>query len=183
VALPLVAVAFADNKTVVELKLRMVVLAGIPAPVMICPAIKPVVCDAPEGVERTVIDELPLVVAPWKVNQLVVEAAADIVTVLSGLIFTMVVLVGKDPAVAELYPVSHEDEEFAVKVTACPGMNPSTDDSAVMVALPLLITPKVALVLTVDAFDVVTLAANERVMVLGVVAEVDGVIPVMTEFA
>lgn len=177
---PLVTVAGADNKTVVELKLRMVVLAGMPVPVMDCPSIKPLVSDVVRtpltSPEASVMVEEPLVVYPWNVNVLVALAAADIVTVLFALIVKMVAPVEKDPAVDVLNPGFNNEVYGEDKVTACPGVNPATDDSPVMIALPLLTTP-------VGATEVVTVAGDEIVMVLGVVAEVDEVTPVMYAFA
>jgi hypothetical protein len=117
----LVAVAFADNVTVVPM-VEIFVPDGMPAPLMTCPVASPVVLDT--GV-RVV---LPLVTMPVIVTVPVAAAACDMVIVVP-LAAVMVVPAGMTPRTCPTTAVVDD-------VMGCPTTNPETLDTPVMEVLP-----------------------------------------------
>jgi hypothetical protein len=114
----------------------MVVPAGMPAPVMVCPLVTPV------RLNTEVMLELPAVTMPKNVEELVVVAAFDITMVLMPLVEAMVVPVG-----------------MPVPEMAWPANTPVRLDTPVMDVLPEATKPvSAALLFAVAAFDITMVA-------------------------
>jgi hypothetical protein len=139
-----VAVAGAEIVTVLPATATMVVLAGMPAPVMVCPGSSPRTPAPPVTADTNVMRVLPRVVVPVNAKMLLAVAFAVIVMVKLEEPFGPPVAV---PPVVRTVAVPR----MPVPLTVWPFATPLRLDTDVMMGLPLVTMPVGATVLEAEA--------------------------------